>query len=52
MLLGMPYGKGVDVFALGCVMLELYNGVEAFRGINAVDQLHQIFRYLGCPTKS
>ena len=43
----MPYGLPVDVFALGCVMLELYNGVEVFRGSSAIDQLYKVCEVLG-----
>jgi protein kinase len=49
-LLSMPYDTGIDVFALGCLMGELYNGRELFRGLNSIDQLNQIFSWLGSPT--
>lgn len=32
LLLNMGYDKSVDVFALGCLMVELYLGFEAFPG--------------------
>lgn len=47
LLLSMPYDKSIDIFALGCVMAELYAGIEPFRGFNSIDQLTQIFGILG-----
>lgn len=51
-LMSMSYGKSIDIFALGCVMAELYAGVEPFRGVNTIDQLTQIFNVLGEPSVS
>ena len=45
----MPYGLSVDVFALGCLIVELYLGFEAFPGNDAIDQLNKIFAILGTP---
>lgn len=47
----MRYDISVDVFALGCLMVELYIGFEPFPGINTVDQLNKIFAILGTPTE-
>lgn len=41
LLLGMNYDYGVDIFALGCVMIEMYLGYEAFQGKDTIDQLNK-----------
>ena len=50
LILNLPYGLNIDVFSLGCVMLELYLGYEAFPGKDAVDQLNKVFSVIGTPT--
>lgn len=46
------YGCEVDIWAVGCVLLELYTGFPIFRGHNDGDQFIQIARILGPPSKS
>jgi len=46
------YGPQVDIFAMGCVMAELYNGKALFPGASELDQLHTILKILGTPTKN
>ena len=51
-LLKMPnYSHPVDIFALGCIMAELFLGRPMFDGKSEMDQLHKIFRVLGHPKK-
>ncbi|ORX67813.1 Pkinase-domain-containing protein [Linderina pennispora] len=51
LLLGTTlYGPEVDVWSLGCVMLELFMKKPAFQGQNDIDQLEQIFKMLGSPS--
>lgn len=38
------------MFSLGCVMLELYLGYEAFPGKDAIDQLNKVFSVVGTPS--
>lgn len=45
------YNSPVDVFALGCIMAELYEGKPLFPGTSEIDQLHKIQNILGTPTK-
>lgn len=53
MLLKMPnYSHHVDIFALGCIMAELYLGKPIFDGKSELDQLHKIFNVLGEPDSS
>ncbi|KAJ2012007.1 serine/threonine protein kinase, CMGC, CDC2/CDK sub, partial [Coemansia sp. S610] len=51
LLLGTTlYGPEVDIWSLGCVLLELFTKKPAFQGQNDIDQLEQIFKLLGTPT--
>lgn len=47
----MRYDLSVDVFAFGCLMVELYLGFEPFPGNDTVDQLNKIFSILGSPSE-
>lgn len=46
------YNSPVDIFALGCIMAELYTLVPLFAGSNEVDQLNKIVKILGTPDKN
>jgi serine/threonine protein kinase len=46
------YNSPVDIFALGCIMAELYRVEPLFKGNNELDQLNKIFQILGTPDKS
>jgi len=46
------YNEKVDVFAIGCIMAELYRMAPAFCGKNAIDQLRIYWYALGSPKKS
>eukprot|EP00993_Chasmostoma_nieuportense_P000505 NODE_1465_length_1496_cov_24.500365_g1387_i0.p1 GENE.NODE_1465_length_1496_cov_24.500365_g1387_i0~~NODE_1465_length_1496_cov_24.500365_g1387_i0.p1 ORF type:complete len:440 (+),score=116.92 NODE_1465_length_1496_cov_24.500365_g1387_i0:89-1408(+) len=41
------YGKGVDVWAIGCNIAELSNGVPLFPGESDIDQLFHIVKCFG-----
>ena len=45
------YDEKMDVWAIGCIMAELYNLSAIFPGENEFDQLHQILKILGTPTR-
>ncbi|CAF0736311.1 unnamed protein product [Didymodactylos carnosus] len=47
LLIGLPYGKGVDVWAIGCIMAELSTGQAIFPGESDIDQLYRIQKSLG-----
>ncbi|KAJ2080458.1 kinase subunit of RNA polymerase II carboxy-terminal domain kinase I [Coemansia sp. RSA 988] len=52
LLLGTTlYGPEVDIWSLGCVVLELFLKKPAFQGQNDVDQLEQIFKMVGTPSE-
>jgi len=44
------YGKGVDMWAIGCLMGELTDGEPLFAGDSDIDQLHRIQRCVGALT--
>lgn len=46
------YSSPVDIFALGCIMAELYLGRPLFPGTSESDQLFKICSVLGTPTSS
>lgn len=46
------YDEKSDIWALGCIMAELYKLGAIFPGENEFDQINQIFKILGTPTKS
>ncbi|CAK77104.1 unnamed protein product (macronuclear) [Paramecium tetraurelia] len=45
------YDTQVDVWSVGCVIAELINGEPLFLGDSAVDQMVEIVKVLGTPTK-
>ena len=42
-----PYGKAVDIWAIGCIMGELSDGQPLFPGESEIDQLYVIQKILG-----
>lgn len=44
------YGPEVDIFALGCVIAELFRGEPLFAGTSEQDQLHRVLSTLGTPS--
>lgn len=47
LLVGEPYQKPSDMFALGCIIGELVDGQPMFPGEDEVDQLYQLRRAIG-----
>jgi len=48
---GSPkYTKGVDMWAVGCIIAELYTGRPLFPGKSAMDQLSRIMEITGLPS--
>jgi serine/threonine protein kinase len=45
------YGQHIDVWSLGCVIAELLLGQPLFPGESGVDQLVEIIKVLGTPTR-
>jgi len=46
------YNSPVDIFALGCIMAELYTLTPLFRGSSDTDQLYKVCSILGTPTQN
>jgi serine/threonine protein kinase len=46
------YNSPVDIFALGCIMAELYMQSPLFAGTNELEQLNKIVKILGTPDKN
>ena len=49
---GDIYDEKVDVWAIGCIMAELYKLTAIFPGEDEFDQINQIMKILGTPTRS
>ena len=47
LLVGAPYGREIDIWAVGCIMAELIDGNPLFPGDNEIDQLFKIQKCLG-----
>ena len=45
------YTTAIDIWSLGCVMAELLLGQPLFPGESGVDQLVEIIKVLGTPTR-
>lgn len=43
----VEYGKGVDIWAVGCIFAEISNGMPLFPGESDLDQLSHILRCIG-----
>uniref|UniRef100_A0A1B6C8U4 dual-specificity kinase n=1 Tax=Clastoptera arizonana TaxID=38151 RepID=A0A1B6C8U4_9HEMI len=50
-LLGMPYDLAIDMWSLGCILVEMHTGEPLFSGANEVDQMNKIIEVLGTPPK-
>ncbi|CCD25012.1 cyclin-dependent serine/threonine protein kinase CTK1 NDAI_0E01960 [Naumovozyma dairenensis CBS 421] len=44
------YSTEVDMWGCGCILIELFNKVAIFQGMNEIEQLVSIFKILGSPT--
>jgi len=45
------YSAPIDLFAVGCIMVEMYNLCPLFPGETEIDQITKIFGVLGTPTQ-
>jgi len=45
------YTCSIDIWSFGCVMAELFLGTPLFQGAKSVDQLVEIIKVLGTPTR-
>jgi len=48
-LIGMPYDQAIDIWSLGCILVELHTGEPLFNGADEFDQVNKIVEILGMP---
>jgi serine/threonine protein kinase len=48
-LLGLPYTQKIDMWSLGCVLVEMHTGEPLFGGVDQEDQMRRIVEVLGMP---
>ncbi|XP_063688797.1 dual specificity tyrosine-phosphorylation-regulated kinase 1A-like isoform X1 [Bolinopsis microptera] len=48
-LLGLQYSMAIDVWSLGCILVEMHTGEPLFAGQNEFDQMVKIVEVLGLP---
>lgn len=51
-LIGIPYDIAIDMWSLGCILVELHTGEPLFDGCNEIDQVNKIVETLGMPPAS
>ncbi len=51
MLLGIPYDMAIDMWSLGCILVEMHTGEPLFSGANEVDQMNKVVEVLGMPPR-
>ena len=48
-MLGLPYTVAIDVWSLGCILVEMHTGEPLFSGQDEGDQIVKIYELLGAP---
>ncbi|KAJ5222677.1 uncharacterized protein N7469_008917 [Penicillium citrinum] len=48
-LLGLPYSSAIDMWSLGCIVVELFLGLPLFPGSSEYNQVTRIVEMLGLP---
>ena len=48
-MLGIPYTPAIDMWSLGCILVELYTGMPIFPGENEHEQMSMIMELIGIP---
>ena len=49
-ILGQFYTPSMDIWSVGCILIELKTGIPLFKGKDDKDQMYAIFEYLGLPS--
>jgi len=51
-MLGLPYTVAIDVWSLGCILVEMHTGEPLFSGADQLDQMRKLVDVLGMPPDS
>ena len=51
-MLGLPYTVAIDVWSLGCILVEMHTGEPLFSGADQLDQMRKLVEVLGMPPES
>ena len=46
-MLGLPYSVAIDMWSLGCILVEMHTGEPLFSGSDQFDQMQKIVKILG-----
>lgn len=50
-MLGLPYSVSIDMWSLGCILVEMHTGEPLFSGSDQFDQMQKIVKILGMVPK-
>eukprot|EP00762_Andalucia_godoyi_P008670 ANDGO_00463.mRNA.1 Dual specificity tyrosine-phosphorylation-regulated kinase 2 len=50
-ILGIPYGRPIDMWSFGCILAELYTGYPLFPGEDEMEQMACIMEIFGLPPR-
>jgi len=51
-MMGLPYDQAIDMWSLGCLLVEMHTGEPLFSGRHQVDQMGRIMKLKGMPPSS
>ncbi|KAJ8603852.1 hypothetical protein CTAYLR_000301 [Chrysophaeum taylorii] len=51
-MLGLPYTVAIDVWSLGCILVEMHTGEPLFSGADQLDQMRKLVDVLGMPPEA